>query len=383
MKIDKINDEFIVDCTNNSKEERQQVYKFLVDNRNYEKSYLEDYSPVIVCNKKQNYSNWNSLEKYYNWVDSKKDISIYTFEEFEEMYLKEKFVLPVKWCIKDCKKVTEYGAKRFHHKMGNIWEDAYLCIDESSGKYNYLKKKYNYTEITFEQFKKYVLKNNNMENNKQIIGYKLIKEEYREAAYKIANTSWFFNGIVDFQENCYIEKNLKEAGVLDLWFEKVYEEEFKVGDWIFGNILGTDIYNYEKNPVKIIEINENNFRYDLGSVYKLDFKVGEKSEYYQLNQITRKATPKEIANAQKAIVKMYSSNKGQFEIEVIDGKAYYRPENKELPKEWIKDIIDSFEKVLSKGGIDYPYNVEVSSLNVGCYHGTKKEDWGNVYKLLR
>jgi len=32
MKIDKVNDEFIVDCTNNSKEERRQVYKFLVDN---------------------------------------------------------------------------------------------------------------------------------------------------------------------------------------------------------------------------------------------------------------------------------------------------------------------------------------------------------------
>lgn len=39
MKIDKVNDEFIVDCTNNTTEERQQVYKFLVDNRNYEESY--------------------------------------------------------------------------------------------------------------------------------------------------------------------------------------------------------------------------------------------------------------------------------------------------------------------------------------------------------
>lgn len=35
MKIDKVNDEFIVDCTNNTTEEKQQVYKFLVDNRDY------------------------------------------------------------------------------------------------------------------------------------------------------------------------------------------------------------------------------------------------------------------------------------------------------------------------------------------------------------
>lgn len=53
MKIDKINDEFIVNCTNNSKEERQEVYKFLVDNRNYNKDYLKENYPIIVCNKKK------------------------------------------------------------------------------------------------------------------------------------------------------------------------------------------------------------------------------------------------------------------------------------------------------------------------------------------
>ena len=369
MEIDKINDEFIVDCTNNSKEERQQVYKFLVDNRNYKKSYLEDYYPVIVCNKKQNYSNWDSLEKYYNWVDSKKDIPIYTFEEFEEMYLKEKFVLPEKWCIKDCKKVTEYGAKRFHHKMGNIWEDAYLCIDESSGKYNYLKKKYNYTEITFEQFKKYVLKNNNMENNKQIIGYKLIKEEYREAAYKIANVSCFFNGMVDFEENCYIEKNLKEAGVLDLWFEKVYEKEFKVGDWII------DPSASEPEASKIKSINRKYYKCEGDDPEILGFSKDKKN--------LRLATPEEITKARKTIVKMYSSNKGEFEIEVVDGKAYYRPENKHLPKEWIRDIINSYGDILIQKNVFVPYNVTISSLNVGCYNNTKKEDWENVYKLLK
>ena len=370
MKIDKKNDEFIVDCTNNSKEERQQVYKFLVDNRNYEKSYLEDYFPVIVCNKKQDYSNWGGLENYYNWVGSKKDIPVYTFEEFEEMYLKEEFILPVKWCIKDCKKVTEYGAKRFHHKMDNIWEDAYLCIDESSGKYNYLKKKYNYTEITFEQFKKYVLKNNNMENNKQIIGYKLIKEEYREAAYKIANVSCFFNGMVDFEENCYIEKNLKEAGVLDLWFEKVYGEEFKVGDWIIStNDIKSIVF-------KIESINEEYYKCENDNFGIVALRKDKKD--------LRLATTEEIAKAQKTIVKMYSSNKGEFEIEVVDGKAYYRPENKHLPKEWIRDIINSFDEIIiCSNKKENPYNVTIASLNVGCYHNCKKCDWENVYKLLK
>lgn len=477
MKIDKLNDEFIVDCTNNSKEERQQVYKFLVDNRNYQKSYLEEDYPVIVCNKKQNNSNWDSLEKYYDWVGSKKDIPIYTFGEFEEMYLKEKFVLPVKWCVKDCKKVTEYRAKRFHHKMGDIWEDAYLCIDEFSGKYNYLREKYNYTEITFEQFKKYVLDQNNMKNNKQIIGYKLIKEEYREAAYKIANVSCFVNDMVDFQENSYIKEKLEEAGVLDLWFKKVYGEEFKVipntenkyeynKEGIIRNIntnkeisqsLSTKGYykvnlwinnknisrvvhrlvaetfipnpnnletinhidgNKSNNSVSNLEwctIQVNNLHYkinngkynsklteeDILDIYNNYNNYGEQklaAELYNVSEgtisfikrdvsfshITNNSLKKEeIAKAQKTIVKMYSSNKGEFEIEVLDGKAYYRPEDKELPKEWIRDIINSYGNILIQKNVINPYNVEISSINVGCYHNCKKEDWENVYKLLK
>ena len=80
---------------------------------------------------------------------------------------------------------------------------------------------------------------------------------------------------------------------------------------------------------------------------------------------------------------MYSSNKGEFEIEVVDGKAYYRPENKHLPKEWIRDIINSYGDILIQKNVFVPYNVTISSLNVGCYNNTKKEDWENVYKLLK
>ena len=92
----------------------------------------------------------------------------------------------------------------------------------------------------------------------------------------------------------------------------------------------------------------------------------------------------EIQQAQKTIVKMYFSNKGEFEIEVVDGEAYYNPENKHLPKEWIRDIINSFgEIIIIKNKVENPYNVTISSLNVGCYSNCKKEDWEKVYKLLK
>ena len=81
---------------------------------------------------------------------------------------------------------------------------------------------------------------------------------------------------------------------------------------------------------------------------------------------------------------MYSSNKGEFEIEVVNGKAYYQHENKELPKEFIKIILKSFkDEDLSFGG-RFPYSVKTkTSVDVGCMENCKKSDWENVYKLLK
>lgn len=161
--IDKINDEFIVNCTNNTTEERQVVYKFLVENRNYNKCYLTEDSSVIVCRIKGGNSNYFSLIK----AKKNNNFPVYTFEQFKEMYLDE---------------------------------------------------------------------NTMQENNKKIVGYKLIKPEYMEAIEKIANKNiigenngvrtYFNNNILSYRAQISIN-NLKEAGVLDIWFEPIYEEEVK------------------------------------------------------------------------------------------------------------------------------------------------------------
>jgi len=140
--IDKINDEFIVDCTNNSKEERQQVYKFLVDNRNYWKSYLEQDFPIIACNKKEGASHWETIA----------------------------------------------NAKLY-------------------------KSHKNHPIYTFEQFKKYVLKQETME--KEIIGYKLIKE------YPNSKSLGYFEKYTTGKLSQYPE-----------YWQPVYKEEVKVGDWV-------------------------------------------------------------------------------------------------------------------------------------------------------
>lgn len=87
---------------------------------------------------------------------------------------------------------------------------------------------FKFKEICFEDFKKYVME-------KEIIRYKLIKPEYEKAALNIAikdDCGWSENAAYNFTKDSNAHKRLKEAGVLDLWFEPVYKEEFKVGDYV-------------------------------------------------------------------------------------------------------------------------------------------------------
>lgn len=387
--IDKINDEFIVYCTNNSKEERQQVYKFLVDNRNYDIQYLSKNYPIIVCNKQHGASNWDTLIQYYNGFNTKKDIPVYTFEQFKEMYLDE-FILPEEWCVK-ADKYNYDSIFKWACFSWNWCEDIFVT---SKGTWC-REKPENFIEIKFEQFKKYVLKEDNMEN-KKLIGYKLIKPYYKKAALKICDTvaNWE-NSLKEYdisidQKN-YINK-LQDAGVFDLWFEPVYEDEFKKGDWVtfevnkcVGELACCKTSGaWDRNmTLPIDSMSTKTFSFNSSTLNKyaphFDWAYGGTND----RALFRKATPEEIKNAEKTIVKMYSSNKGKFEIEVVDGKAYYKPENKELPKEWIKSIIGSYHHWRKEVNTNYPYDIKVDGVDVGCYSKTKKEDWEKVYKLLK
>jgi hypothetical protein len=79
-------------------------------------------------------------------------------------------------------------------------------------------------EFTFEEFKQFFMK-----QEKEIIGYKLVKEEYKEAALKLCNTVSNWENVlakydISINQKNYIKK-LTEAGVLKLWFEPVYVPE--------------------------------------------------------------------------------------------------------------------------------------------------------------
>lgn len=83
--------------------------------------------------------------------------------------------------------------------------------------------------VTTEQFRKNILKK--YMNTKKIKGYKFKQgfEKYSNAAANISVTKIYadsLNNSFSHESSAYYK--LKEAGVLDIWFEPVYEEEYKI-----------------------------------------------------------------------------------------------------------------------------------------------------------
>ena len=295
------------------------------------------------------------------------------YEEFPEKWAIKLYPEVKKWIEEEHK--THYYSKdsenHIFHFPNWVNNNGFLLGNHTNSE---VRKEY--TLITLEQFEKYVLKEEQME--KQIVGYKLIKPEY-EGALKNIQPQW--NKKIHEEKgynvaiNSGVYYDFKKAGVLDLWFEPVYEEEFKVGDWVtVTEVEGSGWLSYCSQ--KTFELKKSPTHY-CGGIY---WGVNEGG----LHAKFRKATPEEIKAAQKQIIKMYSSNKGEFEIEIIEGKAYYRPDNRELPKEWVKRIINSYDDVLTSYFALYnPYEIKIASIKVGCMEGTRKEDWEKVYKLLK
>ena len=163
---------------------------------------------------------------------------------FNKLNMNKLKKLPEKWCIA-CKDNIE--ARRYFDK--NSTRDCY----ESNYNYGYLHRfnaidqditspgdlrasfhndeiRSGYTKITFDQFKELVLKESNMD--KKLIGYNLKKDctQFEQASFAIinvrsteGNTKFVNENGVDFTEDSLYHDWLKEANVLDLWFEPVYE----------------------------------------------------------------------------------------------------------------------------------------------------------------
>lgn len=179
-------------------------------------------------------------------------IQYYVNKYPNDWQLVEEFTLPEKWCIKGCYEMKHWQKidmcdqanvvfSPFYNKWYTtsdpkllIW-DMHDCILPG------------YTEITFDQFKKYVLKQDTM----KIIGYKLKEscKQFNIAAATIEGYIQCGNGNVTtkhfiIDENDAAIEKWNKAEVLNLWFDPIYKEEKKLPK--INNYYGS----YNNNIVK-------------------------------------------------------------------------------------------------------------------------------------
>lgn len=167
-----------------------------------------------------------------------------TVEHYADNYphdwelVEDDFTLPEKWCVKDnldnVDVITNWFTKKLKREISggsNYWHfpEEIICRNSICTSKNILPT---YTEITFEQFEKYVLNvetNTTMEKQK-LIGYKLKPEfeSVKEFVHKLESClRWQSENVIDLYQNLTIQK-LKELKVLDIWFEPVYKQNFKL-----------------------------------------------------------------------------------------------------------------------------------------------------------
>jgi hypothetical protein len=201
------------------------------------------------------YINYNLGGKYYKYA-LQCGFSVYDVKPVEE-----EFKIPEKWCVRRQPKndpVARYFNKRFG--LGFSTDDCpntYIGCDWRNNTYEWF---YNtdshfkqYIEITFEQFKKYILKQETM---KPIIGYKLKDEQYREAINMLIKAYGIFSKPVMGLNSPKSIDTLQKAGVLDLWFTPVYEEEkVEIAGYkseIIGNVVKFGCQEFEKPEIEAI-----------------------------------------------------------------------------------------------------------------------------------
>ena len=153
--------------------------------------------------------------------------------------------------------------KSENHRNNNLQSfPSYVKYSDYYCSYNYTTNNYpQYPLYTFKEFK-------TMSENREIIGYKLVKEELEKVVDYISDqTTWVkvkqHRGYYDLRLNNFSIDNFKKASVLDLWFEPVYKEVKKTfsldsDQGLFNLEVSKDgiYYAPEKNFLDSIKLNE-------------------------------------------------------------------------------------------------------------------------------
>ena len=153
--------------------------------------------------------------------------NIIPLKDFEEKELTE---LPKKWCIKggdNVETIKNWLSTRLYRKVIGAKTSYYHFPEISLGVSSHGSIKEGYTEISFEDFERLVLKKNNM-GNRKIIGYKAPYDLFngivkKGTLYVLRPYTWMYcPENYKLQAACEIVKEIVET------WEVVYEEELKL-----------------------------------------------------------------------------------------------------------------------------------------------------------
>lgn len=262
-----------------------------------------------------------------------------------------------------------------------------LCKELFDYTPNYLNEKYYFPEVkSIKDLNKIIHEIKKVENmKKEIVGYKLAKPEYKSAAIAICeshkdNTDYSYKYWDQNFENfgylftyiCDQSKWLKEAGVLDLWFEPVYVNEFNVNDWVVITKSGYGTNSSDIGLVcKIVSIDKNKKNnYDV----EIDRdKIGNFDRFLGSNAL-RKATEEEIEKANQKVFKV-----GNFGIIVRNKQAYHKNDN---ITQFVNELIDKFSLKSNAGGYTFIVKDIIFS-KTGCENTESKlSEWVKVYNEI-
>lgn len=237
-------------------------------------------------------------------------------------------------------------------------------------------------DVFFEKYPKFVdnISNNNNkeESDRKIIGYKTPSDLWGGEIKKgelytpVKNSPTNYQWDADNDETYFLPKE-----VVETW-EPVYEEEYKVGDWVttlpgFSGWISEGIYGgagYKENlTLKIREISS--------SGYVLFFERHKNGIY---KHCVRKATTEEIEATATETVRM--GGESGFDLTIKNGKVFHKSEEitefvKEL-KEWWTNLFWMFS---SNGGTRKVRYKDIIYSQTGCEHiETSIHEWLKVAK---
>lgn len=227
--------------------------------------------------------------------------------------------------------------------------------------------------FTLEEFK--ILKQMESKSEKEIVGYKLIKPEYEQAVKEITkfgnfdfikgknNHGYIVSPPTEKSESTVCFDKLSEAGVLDIWFEPIFEDQkYKIGDWVLlkGIGSGNGVGDKAEVVVKLLPLQSG-----LNGNIDPDFAFRYKSALYGTRKeyIIRKATPEEIQAVAERHIDL-----GHNRIVLVNLNGIFA-EGKQIQYKHINNLYYN-----TKTFGDTGWRFQCNSFDIGCWKHLKRED---------